>query len=981
MSGGRQQARAFAGLLMLLALAGSAQGGGVNHAGGTVQLTVTNSPEVVVAYVHDLDLLRQAGGGLRGEFQLLPGGSVHHVDLSATCQPPAVVIAKPERAACTKLRARISRDGKVLHDTEHPLGQPVESRPGIPLLNHKATIEPGSWKETEPVAELEQLAGLPSPRGRGSAPVTPPEILLPDLSQLPKMTLRKADRVIDLATITWPVVCDVNYPLLGSGNIALSRQTARPADAAARSIYLSLKAQLYNQETRAPGKWVKFLVEIPLDAAWLEGEGDRAVILGPGEFRIHTTDKKYGKENILGEGMGGLAQLVHSMAVDENGNIYYSGVPGGLVRFNVHKGEFESPPVDFPRAIAAFLPKAEDIPPEVREGLKPAFSWGGYYVIAASRGRIFYAPVMSTRQGNRFEFNGVISLPTAHWDNAEKFSAALRLNVASWPSHPHSLYDSHPKPGDTTRKLGALTPTATGVIINAYIGSWGGPWRLDVDEEGNTLAFGLAKSFPDKPAPVPGPPWEAGPHLESEYGTCTFTRANLHYLLTGQRRPELKGSVTVTYDVVGKIRAEAERFGDLARSLGGPSLAPAWMAMEIPGESDKVLGAAEYGYYLAAFDLGTIREGFVRKTYLKRDVGATECELPLALGLGPYDYEWVAHEDAWYLYVGGYTGLTRMCYSRGGRPLGRYRMESLTNRLAQVALDKRPLGGIKWYQSLIPGLDGRIFITGTHTPSRGGGAFSGGLMSFSTRSLDKLERLAYMTRCFDTTNLRSRVVHRADGTPVQEFFLAGTFEPEYARRLRGEMLPVNEEPKMFLYEYAVQGTMRDLYGFSLPPAADGKVSYGDHELSRDRRFLILLLGANLLTFDLARSRFVDGVTLEYEGGKVYATYFARPSCRLLRAPDDRLFIYATPNDKANFATFFQVEVSPEGRLALSPFLTLTAKDAATMNLTYRTVYAFVTDLRRGDGSYDLLLGRPWRESGTDVRVIPDFIPPRVVADL
>jgi hypothetical protein len=45
--------------------------------------------------------------------------------------------------------------------------------------------------------------------------------------------------------------------------------------------------------------------------------------------------------------------------------------------------------------------------------------------------------------------------------------------------------------------------------------------------------------------------------------------------------------------------------------------------------------------------------------------------------------------------------------------------------------------------------------------------------------------------------------------------------------------------------------------------------------------------------------------------------------------------------------------------------------------TFNAVAAFVPDLTKGDGSYDLFMGVPWRAPGTDVRIIEDFIPPRL----
>jgi len=978
--------RQFAqGTLSLVALAlVLAAGAGEAPAGEKVAVAIDHYADAVIARIADLDLLRQRHPRLRGEFQFLPGNTVVRVPLYETWQTPAVILEKPETGRPRQLSVTIADGGRILHRKAYALGAVVRPKSLIPILKKKADIEPGNWKQTGPEKAFDSLvetAGLEPAPGSAEDAIRPPDIFHADVTALPKEILREADRRLEIAKITYPVVCDTNYPLIGSGHLALARQTRYPGDEGLVSVYISHKMRLYDREGGASRKWVKFLVEVPLDRAWLEGDGDRTIGLPPGKIRVHTTTETYRNRHILGEGQGGLAQLVQSMAVGEDGNIYYSNTSNGLVRFNVHTSEFQIPPIDFRPAIDEFLPRSDDIPEEVRGKGKARCRWGTIYsAIAANCGRIFYAPVMSSRSGNRFQFNGILSMPQDHWDDPAAFKDGLRLNAGSWPAADYSLYDSHPKPGSTKRKLGGMTAIDGGVILSPYIRGWGGPWWLKVDEDGNTTGFGILDGAMRKRLkPKKRAPWSAAGYMDVSYGTLVVTRANLHYLLTGRKNPDLKGTLTICFAPLAKICAEADYYREMAASSRGPSLAPAWIAISLPdqhGQHGKILGVAEYGYYFAWFDLNTIDKGYVKKTYLERDLGEVPVRLPIAVGLGPYGYAWAKQGDDVWLYIGGYTGLTRLHYSRAGKVNARFKMDRFGRKLRPRILDRGKGGGIKRFCYLIAGLDNRVFVTGHHTAARGGTAFSGGLMSFQTTKLARLQKLSYMSRCFSTVHLRGRVAWHTDGRPWQHLFIGGRgFVGEYATRLGGEQAPMTRTRKIFVYKYEQGGPPRDLYGFSLPPDAKGNVAYGDFDFSANRRFLVILQANRLLTFDLAQNRYVDGRALEFESRAPYIARFFRPTKRLIRTPDDRLMFYAWAGGDSGATTFFQVDVSPEGRLAIRPYLTLTG-DAAELKKTFTVPRAFAPDLKQADGSYDLLLGTSSRRAEPECRVIRDFIRPR-----
>lgn len=168
--------------------------------------------------------------------------------------------------------------------------------------------------------------------------------------------------------------------------------------------------------------------------------------------------------------------------------------------------------------------------------------------------------------------------------------------------------------------------------------------------------------------------------------------------------------------------------------------------------------------------------------------------------------------------------------------------------------------------------------------------------------------------------------------------------------------------------------MQDLYGFSLAPDHSEVVLSGN-AYSANLRYLVILQGNHLLSFDPQQNRFIDGKTLDYGPGTMIAE-FTRPHLRLIRAPDDRLYCYVAPATSATWANFVEIAVSDEGLISLGPHLRLSASGSATMNETYDTTHAFLPDLVNHDGSYDLFLGMPLEAPGTHCRLIEDFVPPR-----
>jgi len=925
-------------------------------------VSVAQYADAVVIRLHGFDLMRRQFGRLRLECRFIRADGTPEqkrtFDLTQPWEKPAVILEKSGQAYAQTLVA-LRSGTEVFLRRLYDLGGEIDPQALIPTLAQNAAIEPGQYMGA------------------------PPAIPLPDLELLATVQVGAAPRDADLDAATRQVRCDINYPLISAkNNCALSRQTGHPGDESKRSIYVPLKSQLYDQQTGNPTKVAHYLCEVPLDPNWLNGTEDLVVNLGPDEIKVHYTEQTYNGQNVLGQGASGLGQLSGVMAVDGSGNIYYSNVPAEVVRLNLAQADFEIPPVSIKDFINQHLPTEDDI--YGNGGEDPVGRWQSYRMVShmnlSDPPRMFYAPVINRLLGGVYDWSGLFSMPSDHWGDATAFSDALRFHVGSWPSCQYTFYDTLPDPDDTNRRLLSFTAYGNTLYIGSYPGCVGGPWRVDIGAAGSVELFGTEAEIPDFHGGY-SKPRETKPYTASgcigwwDYGRLTMTRDDLNYALTGHHNAALPGTVEVRYDAVSHMLLHPDEFAEILNNMGGPSLAPAYMATHLPGEDGQVLGVAEYGYYLARFDMNTADPGYVDKTYLRRDTGDPDVELPLAMGLGPYGHVWCFSGGDTWLYAGGYTGLTRLRYAVDGTPLQWFTMDKFDTRLTTVRLDQAGSGGIKRYRYLQHGLDDRVFLTGTHTAERNGTAYSGGLMCFHKTQLDTLEKLSYMSRCYHTTRLRSRVIRRTDGAPVQDFCLrGGSFDDKYAYELPPEDVPDNHDPKVFRYECEAGGSPKDLFGFSLAPEGGG-VAFDGQALSGDRRYLVTLQGSHFLTFDLQQNRFIDGRTLDC-GGSIYIPYFTKPDYQFIRAPDDRLLCYATPGTGDTYATFVEIAVSPAGELSFSPCLRTYAAASGTMNQTYKTVHAFLPDYENDDGSYDLFLGIPWSSPGTLCRLIEDFVPPR-----
>jgi len=382
------------------------------------------------------------------------------------------------------------------------------------------------------------------------------------------------------------------------------------------------------------------------------------------QIKVHHSKLKDGNTNILGGGGGGLGQGTGTMDIDAQGNIYFSNsVPTDVVRFNISKAAFEVPPTDLLPLSNLYLPTDDDI--LNNGGTKKNGRWQTYRMVASMNhsvpSRMLYGRTISRLifSGTLYEWSALFTLPTDHWDDPVAFAEEFRLLVGSWPSTEYSFYNSLPVTDGPLRRIQYFKSYGNSVYVKPYPRSIGGPWRVDVTSDNKVEAFGTEATMPNfddyKSKPVDVLPYNAsGKIMFGDYGLLTMDRSDLHYCLTGTKNDSLTGQIEVTYDAIAYMLEDPEEFGEILENIGGPSLAPSYMSTPLAGQQGKMLGVGEYGYYLAEFDVNENTPGIVDKKFLALDSPDPNQELPMALGLGPYGYQWVNMDGDDWLYIGGY---------------------------------------------------------------------------------------------------------------------------------------------------------------------------------------------------------------------------------------------------------------------------------------------------------------------------------------
>ena len=778
-----------------------------------------------------------------------------------------------------------------------------------------------------------------------------PQVMLPDVSSPRLERLALPRREVNLADITFPVVADRDLPVLGSQNAVLL---------SGGSVWFSYRKAVMDARTLRVRHWRKFLVEVPVDPRWEQGSGDETLTLPAGGFFIHSSEERTpGGQLILGETSGGLMQGGQSVDTDEAGRLYFSNIErgAGLVRFDPAKKKFEQPPVELVKTLHEMLPPSA----EWRR------SWDSALMeLVVMRGRVFIVFArhhrVQTPNGKVEVCSGVVSLPQAHWDDAERFRAELRLHAGCWDGAPKALYRGEVAVADySSRKLAAPVETSAGLAFAAAPGAKGGPWHLDLStdkiSEGDASPpvvkhRGLRKQRLINIGAA------GRPLIQFDCGEFRIARAAVPLLLPDSEVADAKGDFKTTANNEAgtlTVRFDVSTLGGAADSI---AQGPAYALTPVPDEPDTAIGVCEYGYYFSRLDFSRLQ---TERRVLRRYLTMPGSAMPVQVGLGPYNTLWARHDEARCLYVPGYIGMTRLKYARQGRVHNGFTAESFHERLQGHAIDSAPRDNVKDYKELFHVIGGRLAAIGRGRPGRGGMAFSAGLEVFDPRVLGRSEVSTWMTRCFDIWSPATRVVmSAADGSLRQEVLAASSsIRDDYVRGLAdASVIPASRDPKVFAWQIDAQGHLRDQFGFALPVSAQLAIS-------RCGRFAFVLLedGA-LMAWHLTQRRFTDALRLEAR-----PLEFSRPGHNVWSAPNGQTFIVTALHG----LSFHELIAEPDGRLTLRPHLVVKNGQAAH---AADVVRCFMPDLRRKDGSYDFVLGTKANGDDPAVRVIGDFIPAR-----
>ncbi|MFZ4696064.1 MAG: hypothetical protein ACOYMV_13145, partial [Verrucomicrobiia bacterium] len=807
-----------------------------------------------------------------------------------------------------------------------------------------------------------------------------------------------------------------------------SRQTADPGNASLRSHYDSVKFTLYNTETGEALSTLKGLVEIPLDENWRLGDDDLEVGIPMDKLGVHITTEKVSSdpkaERITSNYSGGLMQGTYGVALDDDGNLYFN-TEKELIRFNVRKAKFEKAPIHLLEFASTFLPKLSDVPAS-ETGIK-SIGWtgsAGKFILSYGGNQRLYVMF------HDFDFDQgqlscaiVMSVPTTDWEDAEAFKRGCVLNAASWPTAKFPLFPTWlPAPGER-RKLFHTLYLKDRVCMLAYDKNHF--WVMDVDATGNTKQLIKLTTLDGKKVNTMESPTaayagdkclgilvpvevgekkekmeaflaensaefvvapadkitsrqpmsyrsKAGGRINSGttvYGVREYTKAQIAEVFG---KPDFgKGGVRVYYDVLAWLKKHPEGLEEVLSQINGPSLGPQFLVARIPGEGRKVLGNSEYGgYYFGYYDCENLDGPTARKSYLLAD---TKAPVQVASGarLGPYCHVWRKEKGDDVLYYAGYTGIGRIRIRKDGQVLSRSNAEVLAKH--EESLDGATPGYTKWFRDIIWGLGDKAFVTGVAEGGRGGTAFSGGLGAFHTGEPSTLSRLTAMSACHQGTRLDSRIVVGADGAASQEIYLPANFEAGLTAGAKE--IPANQRPKLFVFRDDGKGPARDLFGFSVAPAADEKARLLDYAVAQNQLYgIVVLSDGTLASVDLQARRFIDSVRVK---GRILV--YAR-NVNALNPMPDGAHVLCTVNEAENSVTFHRVDTDAEGRLRFEAMLTCDRKRAPMFTGWQAGGFDFIPDVRNKDGSYDLILGAGYPfEEGARLYVIPDVIPPRADA--
>ena len=979
------------------------------------RIEIISTPHSISIGLRDIDLARRSFENLCGTVTFLDaeGGFIDtfHLDYSHEATPSHVVFTRDRRRAYTEA-VLILRDGARLLDSRRlKIPPPVGAAGRAVLTDETAHLEPGT--------AFDKTAA--------------PAIRLPDRAGAEAWTPPAKMRTVDIEASRKRVSADFTLPIAGKASF-VSYQTAFPGDKAKYSIYTPVNSDLYNPETGRHESPLKYMVEIPIDPAWVATKGDSVVQVPTESLRIHMTSEeveagRLGRQRITGNRKGLLGQTSSSTAIDDDGNPYFVMAYRSPIRFNVRKGKWETPPINIYDFLHPRKPKLADLPyakdgvAEVRTDFSNCiFYHNGRIWILLSRYAVFGA------SGGRSLFTaGVVSIPVDHWDDKAAFEKAIRVNAVSWPDTDISLWSTHVKPEDRRRKLKFIGAVGNRFCLMAY--HWNYFWVMEVADDGSTTKLTPIKTVDGKPFEDIAPQmyWINRDGKRLGIGVSARVKgakkSHLAFLAEGGREftgalpegttrqpigfgargflynpggmygkigtnkgdfgrrigaPYRSGKLTIYYDSVTKMIREPGAFADVIAKMRAASMGPEYYVVPTPGDTMEVLGVADYpkynfGRYNCAPGVKTIKRNF-----LIQQLDVPDVRLGLPAKLGPYCRRWVREGADDVLYYAGYTGVARLRYRIDGKVPERHSVQKLFGGGGKhVSIDGAPDAYIKWFRDMWPGLGDKMFLTGLNQIARGGTAYSGGLMYFHRRTPERLFKLSEMSRSYNTGMLAGRLCAEPGGRQEQDILLGGNHNYAAPETLPAEKRHTNIQPRIFVYRDGGADGVQDRFGFTLQPAEGKGAGLRDITMAANGLHLLVLMSDGALaTFDMDAMRFVDAVRVP----PLFASFrHGRGNTSFLNLPDGSrmlgLFEKKDPDDaeeEPKAAAFVRIAVDVAGRISVTPHLRCTFPSSRVFSAPVALVY----DARNNDGSYDAVFGpHPKRPEGA-LRIIRDFVTPR-----
>ncbi len=908
----------------------------------------------------EVDAWRQAGQPLQAtvEFHHAAAGSTPRrveLDLFDPATGHATVFSKPAGAAYQRLSLTVQRGPERLLQVDVPLPQSAGSGPAMPLRAEPVVVE----------------------RGADAADLLAPHVLAPDWARIRPVQWDQSITAVELVKHRRLVACDFNPPITYA--LALvANQTAHPHDRARKSVYISATNPLFNAQSGEMESRLHFLVELPLDPQWISAPGNTSIRMDPAAIRVHLDWRtvQIGQETtrITGERSGGLSQGQYQALVGDDGNLYFAMPYRGPLRFNVAKAAFEIAPVDVVQWYTQRMrePKRRQELTELHRDLfepRPDID----STLFAHQGRVYvmFGRYLRLRHGNRPEMidllaSALISIPQGDsWYDPAAFGQDIRLHAEGFPGSSLSLYESIPPVSDERLKIRELSGMGHQLGLWSY--DYDRFWRLELDSAGQTrqvlpithlagrrivkfaptahwhhhggqpLGLSLEVTLEGQEQPVlaylPADADVLTTHAPPsgveifDTGTAPVWQRHIAYARgrgygqSGFRKTSLQtdgtageGSLGITWDASAAIRqALVARQARDASATASLSAGPGYLLVPLPGSATQFLGAADYpSYYLSVYTLA--RDGTVHRRHLM--TGPEDEPRAVTTGLGPYAAAWTRRGEGWNLWIAGYTGVLRLPWPADGSIPARVQTQMLGTYLEDaVALDGAAPGPIRWHNRVLPGLGGKVVITGYNQVARGGTAYSSGVRWLAAEPDAKWHALSRLARGHHMAGLAARLRIDAAGAPNLDVLAVGAPDQASTITLSAEDQPSPIQSRLFVMSDRGD-RLYDHFSLTLAAAGDTVVAVEEVATSASGLHGLLLTDDGvLLSLDLDTWRFTDAVRLP---GRALSSDRALTLVPLTDG-DHALFI---SGGSALEALLLHVHIAPSGELQVRPLAKL-----------------------------------------------------------